>query len=54
MRITSVSTPCVAGSQPGNLFSVRFPTHSQAGGSTSDQEMLTLVKERTLRVTGKC
>ena len=33
----SVSTPCVAESQPGSLFFVRFPTHSQDEGSTSDQ-----------------
>ena len=48
-QLTSIFTPCVAESQPGNLFFVKSLTHSQDGGSTSDQEVLSLVKERTLR-----
>lgn len=47
MRITSISMPCLAENQPDNPFSVRFSTHSQDGVSTSDQELLSLVKGRT-------
>ena len=41
-HIASVFAPYIAKSQPGNLFFVRFPTRSQDGGLTSDQELLSL------------
>ncbi len=48
MRITSVSTLYGVDSQPGNHSSVRVPTYSQDEGSTSDQELLSLINQRTL------